>query len=66
MWQEKWETDSLNKGNWTHKLIPNVKEWYNRSLGELTYELTQELTGHGCFQAYLQRIGKKIAHVRKL
>lgn len=53
-WQERW---SRAQG-WTRMLIPNIKRWVERSHGELTYELTQLLTGHGCFGAYRQRIGK--------
>lgn len=43
---------------WTRRLIPNVRKWYEREHGETTYHITQILTGHGCFQAYLHRIGK--------
>ena len=27
----------------------------SRKFGEVNYHLTQELSGHGCFQAYLHR-----------
>ncbi|KAJ8978659.1 hypothetical protein NQ317_019095 [Molorchus minor] len=56
-WQERWERDP--KGQWTHKLIQNVRGWVNRKEGETEYETTQFLTGHGNFGTYLHRIGKK-------
>lgn len=57
-WQERW--DASSKGRWTHKLIPQLKPWCNRKHGDLSYHLTQMLTGHGCFGAYLHRIGKEV------
>jgi len=32
--------------------------WVNRSYGETTFRLTQLLTEHGCFNWYLNRIGR--------
>ena len=29
--------------------------WLNRSHGEMTFYLTQAMTGHGCFRSYLKR-----------
>lgn len=55
-WQLRW--DQADKGRWTHRLIPNVKRWHKRKIGMLHYHLTQALTGHGCFSAYLHRFGK--------
>lgn len=52
-WQERWDADT--KGRWTHRLIPNVSEWCERAHGQMNYHLTQALTGHGCFMAYLER-----------
>lgn len=52
-WQERWESDTA--GRWTHRLIPRVAEWCDRAHGQVNYQLTQALTGHGCFMAYLER-----------
>lgn len=46
------------KGEWTRVLIPDLERWCKRSHGELTYRLTQLMTGHGCFNKYLARIKK--------
>lgn len=52
-WQQQW--DAAVKGRWTHRLIPRIDVWLNRSHGEVNYYLTQMLSGHGCFRAYLHR-----------
>lgn len=52
-WQMLW--DASTKGRWTHRLIPQVDVWLNRKHGEVNYYLTQLLSGHGCFRAYLYR-----------
>ena len=52
-WQEKW--NASGKGRWTHRLIPQVDHWVNRKHGEVNYYLTQILSNHGCFRAYLHR-----------
>lgn len=39
-------------------IIKRFDEWMRRGHGGLTYHLTQLLTGHGCFNGYLQRIKK--------
>ena len=44
-------------------MITNLKPWFYRKHGELTYEMTQVLTGHGCFQSFLHRIGKKASPI---
>lgn len=54
-WQEMWEND--NRGRWTASLIPQVQPWVERRFGEVDYYLTQFLTGHGYFRAYLHRMG---------
>lgn len=55
-WQRSWESGS--KGEWTRTLIRNLIPWYSRKHGEMDFRLTQMFSGHGCFQAYLYRIGK--------
>lgn len=52
-WQAKWDTSA--KGRWTHRLIPRIDSWLNRKHGEVNYYLTQVLSNHGCFKAYLHR-----------
>lgn len=54
-WQARWS--SSNKGRWTYRLIPNIMVWLNRSHGEVSYHLTQFLTGHGGYRQYLHRFG---------
>lgn len=54
-WQQCW--DSSPKGRWCHRLIPNLIRWVERSHGEVTFHLTQFLSGHGCFRQYLHRFG---------
>jgi hypothetical protein len=54
-WQDRWS--NTEKEEWTRKLIPDLRPWLRRKHGEITYHLTQDLTGHGCFPAYLNRFG---------
>lgn len=40
-------------------IVPHFSRWFNGLLlGELTYRMTQIITGHGCFAAFLYCIGK--------
>lgn len=55
-WQDRWE--NTVKGRWTYRLIPNIETWYSRTHGQMSYHLTQALTGHGCFNAYLEKFNK--------
>lgn len=55
-WQSRW--DNSSKGRWTYALIPKIGPWISRRHGETSYHLTQALSGHGCFAAYLKRFGK--------
>lgn len=50
-----WEAGVTEGAEWTRRLIPDVRGWYGRGHGQLTYHLSQVLSGHGCFQAYLHR-----------
>ena len=52
-WQHQW--NAAEKGRWTYRLIPKINGWLNRNHGEVNYYLTQMLSGHGCFRAYLHR-----------
>jgi len=39
-------------------LLPCLNDWMTRTWGNLSFHITQLLTGHGCFGVYLKRIGK--------
>ena len=52
-WQQGW--DKADKGKWTYRLIPHLDRWINRRHGSVNYYLTQMLSGHGCFRAYLYK-----------
>lgn len=54
-WQTRWQES--DKGRWTARLIPLIAPWLQRKHGEVNYFLTQMLTGHGLFSAYLHRMG---------
>lgn len=46
-------------GNRTREaILPNWDAWLNRAHGNISFRLTQLLTGHGVFYAYLHRIEK--------
>lgn len=38
---------------------PILEDWTGRTLGEVSYHMTQILTEHGCFSSYLCQIGKE-------
>ncbi|KAI5754009.1 hypothetical protein M8J77_005034 [Diaphorina citri] len=57
IWMEKWENETT-RGQWTKRIIKNVKEWVERKHGCVTYEMSQFLTGHGNFGTYLKRMRK--------
>lgn len=40
-------------------ILPMFEKWVNRSHGSLSYYITQWLTGHGSFESFLYRIGKR-------
>jgi hypothetical protein len=56
-WQARWQTN--DKGGRTRKLLPEIATWIERGHGQLTYYLTQALSGHGCFASFLLKIGKE-------
>lgn len=55
-WQTVW--DNSNKGRWTYRLIRELAPWLKRQHGEVSFHLSQVLTGHDCFGEYLHRFGK--------
>ena len=58
IWQRSWAFS--RKGQWTRRLIPDVRRWHDKLLPKVptTYRVTQAMTGHGCFQYYLSRMGR--------
>ena len=54
-WQQRW--DESQTGRWTYRIIPDIRRWFERNHGELSHELTQFLSGHGGYRAYLHRFG---------
>lgn len=46
-------------GRWTAQLIGGLIPWTSREHGEVNFYLTQLLTGHGMFNAYLYRCNRK-------
>lgn len=54
----KRQVSESEKGEWTRTLIPDLERWVGRAHGEMTYRLTQMMSGHGCFNKFLHRIGK--------
>lgn len=56
-WQQRWSNST--KGEWTRKLVGQIKPWCERKHGEMSFHLTQLFTGHGCFGAFLKKIGKE-------
>lgn len=57
-WKEK-VSDPFLAGQPTREAIaPVLRYWMERKHGELSYHMTQVLTGHGVFGRYLFRIGK--------
>ena len=46
-------------GRSTYRLIPELATWLNRELGEVGFYLTQALSVHSCFNAYLRRFKER-------
>ncbi|XP_072152502.1 uncharacterized protein [Bemisia tabaci] len=60
-WQSEWTElgkQEKAKCKWTRRIIKDIKRWHDRSYGELNFQLTQLLSGHGGFGRYLYNIGK--------
>ena len=45
------------KGRWVHKIIWDIRKWIERPHGEVGFDLTQFLSGHGGYRAYQYRFG---------
>jgi len=61
---ERWNThlsDPRTAGQRTVEAVrPCLSEWIDRAQGEVTFRLTQVLTGHGCFGKYLRQINREL------
>ncbi|XP_075234126.1 uncharacterized protein LOC142331956 [Lycorma delicatula] len=55
--RERWT--QLQGSVWIKKLITNLDMRLDRAYGEVEYYTTQMLTGHGCFEEYLFRFGRR-------
>lgn len=56
---KRWLTDpTINGARVVEALHPRMELWMARRWGHLTFRSTQIVTGHGCFAAYLHRIGR--------
>ncbi len=53
-WKEQFSESS--KGEWTHLLLHNLEAWSERGHGRMNFYLTQVMSSHGAFNAYLFRI----------
>ncbi|KAL0859970.1 hypothetical protein ABMA27_010286 [Loxostege sticticalis] len=51
--------DSTYGRSTTGAIAPILTEWVRRQHGRLTFRATQVLSDHGCFGAYLARIGRE-------
>ena len=56
-WQKIW-TD-YQGSSWTKSIIPDIRPWIRRKHGDLTYCLTQVISGHGCFYKYLMGVRRR-------
>lgn len=57
-WCALWRADP-SSAQVTKRFLPDLRRWLERPREVMTtFHLTQLLTGHGCFGAYLSRIGK--------
>lgn len=57
-WKERIEREDLPGPRLRAAIASCFEEWLARRHGGINFHLTQLLTGHGCFRAYLQRIKK--------
>lgn len=58
----KWRRKLIEKADtgrgFNLEIVSCLKEWIGRTHGELTFQVTQPITDHGCFKGYTHRIGK--------
>lgn len=56
-WQRSWE-NLEERGQWTKRLIPDIRIWTKCKHRNLNYWLTQFISGHGSFGTYTYKIKK--------
>lgn len=57
-WRVRLEETNAARQRAPGAILPHFGQWMNRRWA-VTFRLTQILTGHGCFGAYLNRIGRE-------
>ncbi|CAL1672035.1 unnamed protein product [Lasius platythorax] len=57
-WQIHLSKASLPGIRTRNAIRPILDEWLDRKSGSIVFHLTQLLSGHGCFNAYLYKIRK--------
>ncbi|XP_067129342.1 uncharacterized protein [Centruroides vittatus] len=57
LWQQEWE--GSHTGRLCYRFLPTIKGRLQNKKLQPTFELTQCLTGHGAFNSYLHRFGKR-------
>jgi len=55
-WQTLWS--STTKAAWTRRVISDVVRWWQYGPNEVSFHMSQALTGHGCYQHYLFKKGR--------
>ncbi|CAI6367688.1 unnamed protein product [Macrosiphum euphorbiae] len=53
-WSNRWSRGVRRA--WTRTILPDLIRWTKRWPKDLTFHVTQALTGHGCFRYYLHRM----------
>ncbi|XP_075223864.1 uncharacterized protein LOC142325718 [Lycorma delicatula] len=57
-WQERWNRRTV--ASWSRKTVPDISQWINRRHGEMGFYTSQIMTGHGNFEQYLHRFGRRV------
>lgn len=57
-WREYLMRKADTGGGFNWEILSCMKEWMERGHGELTFQATQLISGHGCFKGYTHKIGK--------
>ena len=56
LWSDRWMANANQTARWTRLLIRDIKSWYARKHGEVSFTMTQAMTGHGYFGHYLHKM----------
>ena len=52
--------DFVHKGRWIYRLITNIEVGIGRKHDQVNFYLSQLLTGHGCYRAFLYKYGHDV------